>query len=298
MESPPHKRIRKLVDRYLNPTKRWTRGLDVEMRGLLRKSEAGRSYYNQAIVTHRLLVSGDAASATGFEEKRLFVAVSQVSVPDRAPDRAFWARFASVVAMAAAVMFFALQPPDRLVTQSGQNTEYIGSRGGPQNTILVGLDIEGVDAQGREYEIDTAKVASTGVKQGDAIRFSYTNEVKEIGYLFVFAVQQDNDFKWYAPIPSEGQSMKIKVGKAVSLFEVDAVSPHRAGPVRIIALFTTKPVKLKDVLAMGPSAFGGDMNRLRKRIYQTLRLDRTRDTVSVRETVIQPLPHSKASDAP
>ena len=73
MESRTPKNIRKLVDRYLDPTRSWDPKRDKTMRALLRESEAGRRYYNQAIITHRLMVSGDAEKQTGFEEKRLFL---------------------------------------------------------------------------------------------------------------------------------------------------------------------------------------------------------------------------------
>jgi len=290
MESRPPKRIRKLVDRYLNPMKSWDQGLDHEMRALLRDSEAGRDYYNQSIVTHRLLVSGDAEEATGFERERLFMAISGVELPERAPDGAFWARFAGILGAAAAVLIFALQPVDRLSLRSGPGTsDYIGSRGHQQNTTLVGLDIAGVDRSGRAYEIDTATVASAGVKVADGIRLSYTNEAKGLGYLFVFGVQRGNDFVWYAPDPKEGTSVQIKRGKTQALFEVDAAAPHRPGALRIIALFTTRPVALKRVKALGADFFLKSVRRgLHTRIYKALGLDRRRDVVSVRETVIQP----------
>ena len=104
MESPTPKQLARLVDRYLNPHKKWDAKLDAQMREGLRASESGRAYYNERVTAHRLMVSGDSDTPSGFESERMLQALLESAAPTKTMDQKFWVRFGSILAGAAAVL--------------------------------------------------------------------------------------------------------------------------------------------------------------------------------------------------
>ena len=296
MESPTPKQLTRLVDRYLNPQKKWDAKLDAQMREGLRQSEAGRAYYNERVIAHRLMVSGDGETPSGFESERMLHALLEGAAPSQTVERAFWVRFGSMLAGAAAVLAVAIQFPaqtdetstgatSELVDGQRAQGEYIGARGTENKELPAGLGISGVPIAGDvAYEI----VASQGIKHSDSIRLSYRNADPRLGHLFVFAMQEGGEILWYLPIPAERQSASIKVGKE-SLFDISLSDSHKTGKLRVFALFTRWPVALTDVKRAAEGVtmlMSEDRSLVTGKLYHALDLDLQTDVVTVLDTTI------------
>jgi len=105
---------------------------------------------------------------------------------------------------------------------------------------LVGLDLSGVTEGGDEYEV----VASSSVGLGDWLRFYYSNERPELRFLAVVGGQPGGTPIVYLPFPGHGdESAAIEVGRFKKLpFEHRLKVLHTPGPLRLVALFTGRPV--------------------------------------------------------
>jgi len=296
MESPTPKKLARLVDRYLDPQKKWDAKLDAKMRDGLRQSESGRAYYNERVTAHRLMTSGDAEAPSGFESERMLHAILEGSAPVASTDQKFWVRFGSILAGAAAVFAVTVQFPDApTTTSSGTDTElvdgqkpqgeYIGSRGTENKELPAGLGVSGVPiASDVPYEI----VASQGVNLADSIRLSYRNTDTNLKYLFVFAMQDGGKVLWYLPLPAERQSASIKVGKE-SLFDIGLSDSHQTGKLRVFALFTKSALALTDVekAADGVSMLMSKNRAIvQGKLFHDLGLDLQTEIITVLDTTI------------
>lgn len=241
MASRAAERATALVRRYLDPGRSWDAGLDAELRELCRQDEAAREVYRRAVTAHRLMASGDAANPSGFEQRRMMAAV--VGGATAAPERASGSLWASLrwpalgVAVAAGLALLLARPPGF----GGElDDPTLRARGGAEVRELVGLGISGVTEGGSEYEV----VASGEAFLGDWVRFYTSNDRAEVGYVFVVGVQPDRPLLWYAPLPpEETASVPIPVKRHHMLpMENKLAARHGEGPLRVVALFTARPL--------------------------------------------------------
>ncbi|MEZ4269248.1 MAG: hypothetical protein R3F39_23065 [Myxococcota bacterium] len=246
MASQAAERATALVRRYLDPGRSWDAGLDAELRGLLREDDAARAVYRRAVTAHRLMASGSAEAPSGFEERRMMDAVvGAVAAPARqGAARGIWSAIrwpALGVAVAAGLALLLVQPPGLVGEVGGEvGDPTLRARGGEVQAPLVGLGISGVTEGGAEYEV----VASGEAFLGDWVRFYTSNDRADISYVFVVGLQPDRPVAWYAPLPpEETQSLPIPVERHHMLpMENKLAARHEAGPLRVVALFTGRPL--------------------------------------------------------
>jgi hypothetical protein len=295
MESPTPKKLARLIERYLDPQKKWNAKLDAQMRDALRDSESGRATYRERVAAHRLMVSGDANEASGFESERMLDALLDGATPVASKDQRFWIRLGSIVAGAAAIFAVVIQSPSGLdssnstpqsnLADGAPQGEYLGSRGVDRKEQPAGLGISGVPvAGGLTYEI----VASQGVSQKDSMRLHYRNTNPELTHLFVFAMQDRGDVRWYVPLPSEGKSARIKVGKE-ALFDIELSDSHRPGALRVFAIFSRQPLafdKVKQTVEHDLGFMASSLSTVKGKLTMDLGLDAQTEIVTVLDTVI------------
>ncbi|MCC6619762.1 MAG: hypothetical protein IT385_00825 [Deltaproteobacteria bacterium] len=259
---------RRLLRRYLDPTARWTGADERRLRELLRADGEAAALYNRMVAHHRLLVGGDPATPSGLELRRLASATAELAsgVAAPSPTRRWLAWLAPVAALALAL---ALVPG---LMRAPVDEGYLGARGLPPSGLperRAGLGIGAVTADGHEYE---AVFAPAHLE--DWLRFSYTNERPDLGWLFVFALQPERPeaerLVWIAPTPDEARSLPIAPARFRQLpFEVRLGARHATGPVRFVALFTAAPVTVdavSAVLASGDAAaVSSDLEALLRR---------------------------------
>ncbi|MGM0578468.1 MAG: hypothetical protein ACQEXJ_22280 [Myxococcota bacterium] len=238
----PHRRTRRLVRRYLDPRRPWDRRRDAALREHLRDCEPCRDHYRRAVVAHRLMVGGDADTPSGFETRRQMDAVLPAEGP-RVTKRPAVVVGVLAGAAAAAALVLTVLPP-RADEASGPATSPetldLRTRGGEEERPAAGLGVSGVDADGAEYEI----LASDGVRRGDWLRLSYSNDREDLDHLAVTGLQADREPILYAPAPpDETESLSIGTGRTVTLpFEAAVGDDHAVGPLRLVALFTADPL--------------------------------------------------------
>jgi hypothetical protein len=134
------------------------------------------------------------------------------------------------------------------------------------------------------YEV----VASHGVWSRDFLRLSYRNTDERLKYLFVFAMQDKGETLWYLPLPEEKQSARIHQGRD-TLFEIKLIDGHRAGTLRIFAVFTQQPIafeRMQALVAHDLSYMGEDIVQVRGALSHALKLDPRVELVNVQDTVV------------
>ena len=292
MASSPHKRARTLIRDYLDPSRRWSAADDAEMRALIRDDEALRALYRDSIVHHRAMLGRPVDRPSGFEQRRMREAVVSGAAVER--QRSAWLSrrglltgFGTAVAAACAVI---------LVVSGG----FAGSgeapplaRGPGEHGPRVGLGVSGITEAGSEYEV----VASGEAFLGDYFRFYYSNERDELTHLFVVGLQDDTPLIWYAPLPPEEQaSLPITTGLSRKLpFENKLGARHRAGDLKVIALFTRRPLRVDTVReALDPELAAAVTSDLSEIVRARLELAAD-EVVQVIETRIEPGHHEEAS---
>ncbi len=238
MASPTHDQADRLIRTYLDPTKAWTPRKEGALRALLRESDEARQRYDQAVVTHRLLVGADPELPSGFERGRMMQALLPEAAASRA--RAPWAWALGALAGAALVALLVLRGPALLPDDGLQ------ARGGAEPSAAAYLGLTGVDEGGGEYEV----VASQGVRLKDYLRLSVRVKDPALRYLFVLSLQAGEPPIWIAPLPGEGQSLAVAAGPTRELpFEVAVSAHHTLGAARLVAIFTPAPLSLDEVEA-------------------------------------------------
>lgn len=230
-------RARALARRYFDARRTWTAALEVEAQAL-RADPVTRAIWGRALTAHRVMVHGDASRSTGLEGRRRLDLIAP-SRATRAPP------FIAPLAIVAATLVLAFQNtpapprgPDDDLRARGLSTISLPE---PQ----VGLGVGGVTEDDREYEI----LGGEGVSLGDWLRFSYTNERADLTHLFVFGLQPDEGgLRPIAPLPEEDQSLPIQLARLAPLpFEARVAARHKLGPLRLVALFTTRALTLEQV---------------------------------------------------
>lgn len=243
MASRAAERARTLVRRYLDPRRSWSAGLDAELRALTREDEAARALYRRAVTAHRLMTGGDPAQPSGFEQGRMMAAV--VEGASARPERRRRGVLAALgVAVAAAALLLVVLPPGR---GSEAVDPTLRARGAVEAGPLTGLGLSGVTQGGGEYEI----VASGRAFLGDWVRFYTTNERPELRWVFVLGLQPGRPVAWYAPLPpEETRSLPLPTEKHHMLPMENRLSArHVPGPLRVVALFTTRALGADEVAA-------------------------------------------------
>lgn len=244
--------VRRLVDRYLDPRRSFSAAQDRELRAHLRGCDACRRHYDRAVTAHRMMAGLPADQPSPLELRRQSgVLISPLPQPDVSPA---WRLLRPLAALAAAIVVVVvgvrvLDEPS-LPGGGERADEYIGARGaapGRPTEPLVGIGVSGVTEAGREYEV----VAEGTAWLSDYLRFYYTNEDRELRWLFVFGLQEGPSPLWYFPLPEERRSVAIQAGgeaRSVALpYETGLASRHRPGPLRVVALFSERPLELGEV---------------------------------------------------
>jgi len=222
--------IDRLADRYLDPSRRFGRSDDLERQALCEAHPEAARRWAKRLALHRAMV-GTAGERSGLEDRRtLSLVMEQVEVR---PARRWWLAL-PIVVMAALVLVVVMEPPSQ--------SDWVAVRGGEASFFepRVGLGVGGIDAAGSEYEV----IASGAVEAGDWLRFSYTNERSDLGWLFVVALRGDG-VVWLFPLPADGASVPIGPGDRTSLpFEsrVPEAGMDGAGELVIMSLFTATPL--------------------------------------------------------
>lgn len=252
----PAERSRRLAARYLDARARWTLADDDEARALREDGEARRAWA-VAIATHRAMVGAQGVPSGVEQRRQMDVAMARAGVGEASAAvaavaagaagastaRSWWPHLMGLVGVAAGVLLAVGRLPEAAPEPTAE--EWIRARGlhelelpGPR----VGVGVGGVTEGGREYEA----IASGAVNVEDWLRFSYTNERADLGWLFVCSLQRDGDrvvMRAVAPLPEEKQSLAITTGHFVPLsFEARLAARHTLGPVRFVALFTARPL--------------------------------------------------------
>ena len=284
---------RRLLARYLDPSKRWSGANDRRLRALCRDDADAAALYNRAVTRQRALAGGDPSVPSGLELRRLAAASADLATP---PTTRRWLAWLAPVVVVAAALFIVprLAPTDP--------DEYLGARGLPASDLpdrRAGLGVGAVTADGDEYE-----AIFSPAHLEDWLRISYTNERPECAFLFVFGVQPERaaseQITWIAPTPEEVRSLPITIARFHQLpFEVRLAARHVAGAVRFVALFTSQPITTAQVeaawLGLASSTRDALPSELESRLRERLQLS-PRDVVQVLETRI--LPGSAADDVP
>jgi hypothetical protein len=286
------KSIDRLADRYLDPTRRFERNHDLDRQALCEAHPEAAKRWARRLALHRAMV-GAAGERSGLEERRtLSLVIERVEVR---PTRRWWLGL-PIVVMAALILV--------VIQGSPTQDEWIAVRGGEASVFepRVGLGVGGIDVAGSEYEV----VASGAVQAGDWLRFSYTNERSDLGWLFVVGLRGDG-IVWLFPLPSDGASVPIGLGDRTSLpFEsrVPEASADGAGDLLITGLFTATPLTVDAMRRALESLPSGLPTRLDSGFFELevhlrLRLGlAATDVVQVVNTRIAPHPSPADPAAP
>lgn len=296
---------RRLIDRYLDPSVRWTKAEDVALRAALRERPEAAATYNRAVARHRVMTGGAPSMPSGFELARMASAAAELT-PAAAPRRAsFWIVPAAAATVALVTVLALTRAP--APEPATPNDAYIGARGLSPTDYqpAAGLGIGAVTEDGREYEA----IFTKAVHLDDWLRLSFTNERPELGHLFVVAIQPERPAAdrvvWIAPTPDEAQSLPVAIARYRTLpFEVRLGARHVLGPVTYLALFTEQPVSVDAMrAALDPSTTSPLPSSLESLMRERLRLS-PRDVVQVLETTVvtgsasSTLPETPRKEAP
>lgn len=298
------RRVRALVARYLDPRRSWRAAHEAEARALRRQPD-GHRVWVRAIALHRALVGAPEGLPSGVERQRqLATLLAGAGIEPARPARPWWHLAGPLTGVAAAVLvavFWNTATP---------NDEWIRARGlsgDIHRHATVGVGVGGVTDDGREYE----PISSKSVRIEDWLRFSYTNESRQLGWLYLVGLQEHDDrlaIRPIAPLPDEEQSLEITRGRFRQLpFETRLASRHEPGPLRLLALFTARPLSVSEVDRALAALDSGAHTALPSELEAELRTRLTlspNDVVQVLDTRIvagseAPLPPPRApADAP
>jgi hypothetical protein len=258
MDSRDHRAVVALIDRYLTPSKRFTAGMDRDMRGHLRGCDVCRSAYDRRVSLHRLFSGGTVDMPSGLERSRMqAVLLDGVHATAPAPWRVWLSGLALAGAATAAILLVNRAtvvplPSPGDGSESRLTDDYIGSRGGAHADVTVGIGVSGVTEDGREYEV----LASPGLYLDDYLRITTSREVGHHAFVAVVGLQEGRPPIWYSPNPEEGETRSMPVAQERSVplggkadpIEFKVAARHGAGHLVVAAIFTDTPIPV-DVLA-------------------------------------------------
>ncbi len=263
MGSAEHKKFEALLERYLDPTERWSVGDEASLRTQVRESEECAGAYDRAVSVHRLMVGADPMIPSGHERQRMMASVLDVIEAAEASRETAWSRLlvwlrpAALIGAAVACLLVVVST-DTIERVIPSEELYVGSRG-MHFDLNVGIGVSGVTEDSAEYE---AIAGESALHIDDYMRLYTTRAIDKFPYLFVFGLQ-DGWPIWYAPDPesSESASIEIERGRSIPLggstdgFEIKLSGRHKVGPLTVVAMFTDDPLnlgKVADVLAQRP----------------------------------------------
>jgi hypothetical protein len=157
-----------------------------------------------------------------------------------------WWRLASMGGAAAALIaFIAIQlsaptPGDQSLD------ELVNIRGAQQTLPEAALGLSGVDQQGFEYEV----AESQGLCPQDAMRIYARVRNPDYRFARVFALQEHSlEPTWYFPSAEEQTSYEVPdfEGPWPFPFDIPVEGNHQAGPLALVALFTTEPISVHEL---------------------------------------------------
>ncbi|MCC6748166.1 MAG: hypothetical protein IT371_10935 [Deltaproteobacteria bacterium] len=224
--------------------------------------ELCQARYNRVVQAERLLAGGARAitepSVAEVARVRERLLGRARLTPEEKPRR-LWL-FGAVGALAAAglaaiVLWPRLRPTELASRPSAGEFQTRGSSAGsgvPSATAQAKHNLRAFCVGGdgghalRELVSDGAAPPSCAL--GAVLRLAYTNRSR-LGHLFVVGLDERYALKWYAPAPPETQSLAVRpdavdepLARAVRL----GVN-HRAGLVRLFALFSARPLSARAV---------------------------------------------------
>ena len=251
------KKTERLITRYLDPSQRWTPQDDASMRKVMRESESLRTLYDKRITAHRLMLGLDADTPSGVElDRQMIGTVGLALEADVAEERSAWAMPVwgmPLAGMAAAALVAVLVtsnpipgPPSPETDESVASTsreEYLGARSGTRENVRAGIGVSGIDADGLEYEVQHDRAWLQ-----DRIRFFYRCDDEQLGHLFLFGLQNDENPRWYYPLPAEGEhaSIAIQCGSDSQRTQLQGdtllANRHHEGSLTIVGIFSENPL--------------------------------------------------------
>ncbi len=217
----------------------------------LRSCEECRSYYDRVMLLSQAL----DGSQPLLDAKQVALVESEL-LDEVAPrrgrwGRAGWAATALVAAGAAAAMLLPAvfhEPEFRVRGGGGAGAE------ASLRVVCVAAEVSG--SRVRAAFPPVAGHAETPCRQADVMQIAYAihpGAEERLRYVFVFGLDERLEPLWYFPHPSEGASLAV----ATSGGESEALLPggiqldvnHRPGPLRVLALFSQRPLALTEVEA-------------------------------------------------
>ncbi|MBN2358366.1 MAG: zf-HC2 domain-containing protein [Deltaproteobacteria bacterium] len=236
-----HDHVERLVDRYF--AGKLAPGRVDEMRRHLRECDACRARYDRLALAEQRAVG--QAEARALADLRLLEDVVGASQLARRPEpaRRRWLAYALAPTVAVAATFALV-----ILNQTPSGDERLVARGPGATGAAVGVGVAAVDpARGLVYDARRPE----GIALDHRLRFSYSNSAGEARYLFLFGLDEELMPYWYFPLPEEKTSLAIERGPAARQlplpYETELARRHRAGRLRVVALFSVDPIALTAV---------------------------------------------------
>jgi hypothetical protein len=214
-----------------------------------------RALYDRAIALRRHLEGGVPLAAAQVEG----IARRVLPAPRRSLAWRWVPAAAAVAAAGVAAIVLSVRsadiPPEAPAAAAGQGRFSARSAGA--------APFEGVRAfcvvAGRASPIP----AGGSCPRDGLLQFTYSN--RRARYLFLFGIDASGRALWYFPAPPETESVAIRGGAAGEVAAVDEPLPgstrlavnHRPGVVRVLALFTDRPLRVAEVAGRIPPLAGG-----------------------------------------
>lgn len=237
MSELDHDRVARLVDAYYAGELEHEQ--TAQMRQHLQDCEPCRALYDRRAAAESTAIGDENASSVADLRVMQGVLADPSLRAQRPQEKRWWALFvlAPVAAVAAALVFTLSLPPSE---------SQLVARGAASQPGALGIGVAAVDpATGHVYDARQPE----GVSLQHRLRFSYSDYRAQDGYLFLFGVDDALQPYWYFPLPEEGQSISVKGGAQQQLlpYETELARRHRAGRLRIVALFSAAPIAMTDV---------------------------------------------------
>ncbi len=200
----------------------------------LRQCDACRARYDQLARIETSLEGGDPAPAAVVDRMLAAGPPPPAEAETEAPRRRFLVLAPLLAAAAAMLLFFV--PPTH---------DEIGIRGGPGEGKVAWVEV--FVARG-----DAVTRLPDAIDGGDELLFAYTN-LKQSPYraLAIAGLDAAGHAHWYHPaytsVAEAPVSLAVTPGRADVELATRVRARHAPGPLRICAMFTTRPQQIKQV---------------------------------------------------
>jgi hypothetical protein len=237
-----------------------------QLRGHLAVCQGCRKLYNRAVSVERLLAGGPKALAlpAPSELLRLGDAVIAAVQPAARPSSVWgWLRWVVPAAVTAALAVVLVPPLLRHKDQGPGSPVAARPSAGPASpenhggALLAQVQaycqptgaVNDSTAGGNPRLVPLGPDDSCGA-DSDLLRLSVTSAQGRYPYAFVFGLDGDLDIKWYEPGSAAASSVKLPAQAQGQVLTSIRLKPaHRAGPLRVLGLFSERPLTGTEVEA-------------------------------------------------